>query len=162
MVESQPSKLLVAGSIPVSRSRVEGLCGRKPATEIPRFLPGVGSGVTMGFEQAAIKIEKQQEYEKLQTAVEQAFSPGKIERLLEQLERKRIRIREFDAVLSERVLEQVLSGSIAGAGSEFGAWQLYQALPISDRAQMREFYLSKLETVDGVLRHKFKKQFQYY
>jgi len=114
----------------------------------------------MGFEQAAIKIEKQQEYEKLQTAVEQAFSPGKIERLLKQLERKRIRIREFDAVLSERVLEQALSGSIAG--SEFGAWQLYQALPISDRAQMREFYLSKLETVDGVLRHKFKKQFQYY
>jgi hypothetical protein len=28
VVESQPSKLLVAGSIPVSRSRVEAFCGR--------------------------------------------------------------------------------------------------------------------------------------
>ena len=29
MVESQPSKLLVAGSIPVSRSKVEAFCGRE-------------------------------------------------------------------------------------------------------------------------------------
>ena len=35
MVESQPSKLLVAGSIPVSRSRIEAVCGRLPAAEIP-------------------------------------------------------------------------------------------------------------------------------
>jgi hypothetical protein len=42
------------------------------------------------------------------------------------------------------------------------AWQLYQALPLSDQAQMREFYLSKLETVGIALRHKFKKLYQYY
>jgi len=39
---------------------------------------------------------------------------------------------------------------------------LYQALPLSDQAQMREFYLSQLETVDIALRHKFKKLYQYY
>ncbi len=42
------------------------------------------------------------------------------------------------------------------------AAQLYQALPVSDQAQMREFYLSKLEGVDMALRHKFKKLYQYY
>jgi hypothetical protein len=114
----------------------------------------------MAFEQAAIKIEKQQEFSKLQGAVEQAFSPEKVEKFLKQLERKGIRIREFDAVLSARLLEEVTGGSVAG--KDLSAWQLYQALPLSDQAQMREFYLSKLETVDTALRHKFKKLYQYY
>jgi len=114
----------------------------------------------MGFEQAAIKIEKQQEFAKLQAAVEQAFLPEKVERFLKQLDRKGIRVREFDAVLAARTLEDVADGSSASSG--LSAWQLYQALPLSEQAQMREFYLSKLETVDVALRHKFKKLYQYY
>ncbi len=123
----------------------------------------------MAFEQAAIKIEKQQEFAKLQAAVEQAFLPAMVERFLKQLDRKGIRVREFDAVLSARLLEEVTGGSKvrlakvgSAAGKELSAWQLYQALPLSDQAQMREFYLSKLETVDTGLRHKFKKLYQYY
>ena len=112
----------------------------------------------MGFEQAAIKIEKQQEFAKLQGLVEQAFLPDKVERFLKQLDRKAIRVRNFDAVLASRLLEE----AAAAAKSELSAWQLYQALPLSDQAQMREFYLSKLETVDTPLRHKFKKLYQYY
>ena len=42
------------------------------------------------------------------------------------------------------------------------AKQLYEALPVSDQAQMREFYLSKLEDGRRALRHKFKKLYQYY
>ncbi len=120
--------------------------------------------MTEGFEQAAIKVEKQQEFAKLQAAVEQAFLPQKVERFLKQLDRKGIRVREFDGVLSARLLEEVTSETSAGsgAGKELSAWQLYQALPLSDQAQMREFYLSKLETVDIALRHKFKKLYQYY
>ena len=114
----------------------------------------------MAFEQATIKIEKQQEFSKLQGAVEQAFLPDKVERFLKRLDRKAIRIREFDAVLAARALEDVPGGS--AAGSDLSAWQLYQALPLSDQAQMREFYLSKLETVGVTLRHKFKKLYQYY
>jgi hypothetical protein len=114
----------------------------------------------MGFEQATIKIEKQQEFAKLQAAVEQAFLPEKVERFLKQLDRKGIRVREFDAVLAARLLEEVTGRS--AAGKELSAWQLYQALPLSDQAQMREFYLSKLETVDTALRHKFRKLYQYY
>ena len=113
----------------------------------------------MGFEQAAIKIEKQQEFATLQAAVEQAFLPERVERFLKQLERKGIRVRNFDAILSARALEEAAGGS---ASSDPSAWQLYQALPLSDQAQMREFYLSKLETVGIALRHKFKKLYQYY
>ncbi len=111
--------------------------------------------MTVGFEQAAIKIEKAQEFAALQAAVEQAFLPQKAEQFLKQMDRKGIRIRDFDAVLTQRVLE-----GFGQAGLD--AQKLYQALTLSDQAQMRELYLSKLEGVDIALRHKFKKQYQYY
>ncbi len=111
----------------------------------------------MGFEQATIKVQKQEEFAKLQAAVEQAFLPGKAEQFLKQLNRKGIRVRDFDGVLAAQALEDA-GGSRAGVS----ALELYQALPVSDQAQMREFYLSKLEGVDAALRHKFKKLYQYY
>jgi hypothetical protein len=111
----------------------------------------------MSFEQATIKVRKETEFAKLQAAVEQAFVPGQVERFLKLLDRKGIRVRDFDGVLAARALEDT-----AGSDTGLGAWQLYQALPLSDQAQMREFYLSKLETVETALRHKFKKLFQYY
>ena len=112
--------------------------------------------MTVGFEQAAIKVQKAQEFGELQAGVEQAFLPDKVESFLKQLDRKRIRIRDFEAVLTKKVLE-------AAAGSEcLNAQQLYLSLTQSDQAQMREFYLSKLEGVDVALRHKFKKLYQYY
>jgi ABC-type uncharacterized transport system permease subunit len=114
----------------------------------------------VGFEQAAIKIERPQEFGQMQAAVQQAFLPENAERFLKQLDRKGIRVREFESVLSARVLEQVAEGPAGKA--ELSNWQLYQALPLSDQAQMREFYLSKLETIDIALRHKFKKLYQYY
>jgi len=111
--------------------------------------------MTVTFEQAAIKVEKAQEFGRLQAAVEQAFRPEKVEGFLKQLDRKAIRVRDFDKVLAQRVLE--------GFGETgLNAGQLYQALALSDQAQMREFYLSKLEGVDVALRHKFKKLYQYY
>jgi hypothetical protein len=110
----------------------------------------------VSFEQAAIKVEKAQEFARLQAAVEQAFPPEKAERFLKQLERKGIRVRDFDAVLRQRILESVVGEA------ELNAQQLYQSLPVSDQAQMREFYLSKLEGVAVALRHKFKKLYQYY
>jgi len=109
----------------------------------------------VGFEQAAIKIEKELEFTKLQAAVEQVFLPENAERFLKRLDRKGIRVREFEAVLAARAIEAV-------AGSDAEALRLYQALPLSDQAQMREFYLLKLEAVDTALRHKYKKLYQYY
>jgi len=111
--------------------------------------------MTVAFEQAAIKVEKEREFVGLQAAVERAFLPEKVERFLKRLDRKGIRIRDFDAVLAQRVLE--------GFGEPgLNAQQVYQSLPVSDQAQMREFYLSKLEAVEQQLRHRFKKLYQYY
>jgi hypothetical protein len=112
--------------------------------------------MTVSFERVPIKVEKEQEFARLRGAVEQAFLPEKVERFLKQLDRKGIRVRDFDAVLAQRLLE----GVVGEAGLE--AKPLYESLPVSDQAQMREFYLSKLETVDQALRHKFKKLYQYY
>ena len=108
----------------------------------------------MGFEQATIKVEKQQEYGALQAAVEQAFQPQAAEQFLKLMERKSVRVRDFDGVLAKKILE--------GVGAKGNAAQLYKALTLSDQAQMRELYLSKLESVDMALRHKFKKLYQYY
>jgi hypothetical protein len=111
--------------------------------------------MTVSFQQAAIKVEKTQEFARLQKAVEQAFLPEKAQGFLKQLDRKGIRVRDFDAVLAQRLLESL-------GDSELNARQLYESLPVSDQAQMREFYLSKLEGVDVALRHKFRKLYQYY
>src|SRR5271169_6836738 len=109
----------------------------------------------MGFEQAAIKVEREQEFGDLKSTIERVFLKESVDRFLKQLDRKGIRIRNFEAVLAARALEEV-------AKSDVKAWPLYQALTVSDQAQMREFYLSKLEEVDALLRHKFKKLYQYY
>ena len=110
----------------------------------------------MIFQKAAIKVEKAEEFARLQKAVEQAFLPEKAEGFLKQLDRKGIRVRDFGAVLAQRLLE----GVAGDAG--LNARQLYESLPVSDQAQMRELYLSKLEGVAVALRHKFKKLYQYY
>jgi hypothetical protein len=109
----------------------------------------------VAFEQATIKIEKVHEFSRLQAAIEQAFLPEKTERFLKQLDRKGIRVRDVDAVLAQRVLEQFGEKGLDAKG-------LYDSLPVSDRAQIRELYLSKLEGIDVALRHKFKKLYQYY
>jgi hypothetical protein len=112
--------------------------------------------MTVTFEQAAIKIEKAQEFAALQEVVQQAFLPEKTERFLKRLARKGIRVRDFDAVLAAKILEDAADRSAVSAQA------LYQSLTLSDQAQMREHYLSKLEGVDVALRHKFKKLYQYY
>jgi hypothetical protein len=112
--------------------------------------------MTVIFQKAAIKIEKPEQFAKLQKAVEQAFSPERAEQFLKQLDRKGIRVRDFDGVLAQRLLETVVGE--AGLGGR----KLYEALPVSDQAQMREFYLSRLESVEVALRHKFKRLYQYY
>ncbi len=109
--------------------------------------------MTVVFEQAAIKVEKTQEFARLRAEIEQAFAPDKVERFLKQMDRNGIRIRDFDGVLAKRVLD---------GDTALNSQQLYQSLALSDQAQMREFYLSKIEQVDGALRHKFKKLYQYY
>ena len=113
----------------------------------------------MGFEQALIKVENEKEFEELKGAISRALAPENAGKYLKRVAGAGLRIRNFDLVLAKGVLEQV-DGVLAGSGQS--AKGLYAALPVSDQAQMKEFYLSKIEEVDSELRTKFHKLYQYY
>jgi hypothetical protein len=162
VVESQPSKLLVAGSIPVSRSKVEAFCGREADPELAEGEAGspeiqsAARDLAMAFEQATIKIENERSFGELKAALDQVFAADRIPKYLKKLSGQNIRIRDWDAILMAGTLD-VITG--AGLGT---ARTLYQSLTVSDQAQMRELYLSKIEEVAPELRAKFNKLFRYY
>ena len=113
----------------------------------------------VGFEQATIRIQNEAPFGELKASIERALAASVVEKFLKRLESKGIRGRDFESVLDKQVIEAVDSGLKQAAKT---AKSLYGELTLSDQAQMREFYLSKLETVGIELRHKFKKLFQYY
>jgi len=113
----------------------------------------------MGFEQATIKVEKEKEFEELKSSIERSFRPESVEQFLKQLGALGLRVRDWDAVVARRVLEKI-DPVLGRSGKK--ASGLYQALTVSDQAQMREFYLSRVEEVDPKLRTKFHKLYQYY
>ena len=90
MVESQPSKLLVAGSIPVSRSRI----------------------VAMAYTQAGIAVENQQVFGELKTAVDAVFAPQAVNKFLRSMERRGLRIRDFAGVLHKGLLPQAQAAQL--------------------------------------------------
>ena len=106
----------------------------------------------MGFEQAAIPIERQQEFAELRSAIESVFAPERVEKFFATLKSRGVRIRVFESVLTKRVLESVTPEMKKAKAS---AWALYDALTLSDKGQMREFYLVQVEQVPSRLRHKF-------
>jgi hypothetical protein len=108
------------------------------------------------FEPGVIKVEKESEFGDLKAAIEKAFSVDRVTKYLKALDSRSIRIRNLDAVFAADVID-------TGAGSKPGtARALHAALPVSDQAQIREFYLSRIEEVDQALRAKFHKLYQYY
>jgi len=109
----------------------------------------------MAFEQATIRIEKEKEYEELKSAVSLAFDPQNVEKLLKRIGREGLRVRDWDAIVARRVLEQVTK-------QPTNAHALHDALTVSDQAQIREFYLSRLEEVEQKLRTKYQKIYRYY
>jgi hypothetical protein len=111
----------------------------------------------VAFEQAAIRVAKEKEFGELKSGLVRIFAPERVEQFLKGLQSKGIRIRDFDLVLTSGVLEKLDDG-FANAGGR----KLYEALPTSDQAQIREFYLSKIEEVDTALRAKFQKLYRYY
>jgi hypothetical protein len=105
-----------------------------------------------GFEQATIKVEKEQEFQELKGAIDRALSPENAGKFLKRLASCGIRVRDFDSILAQNVFDQA-SGN---------AGELYRVLSLSDQAQMREFYLSRIEEIDARLRTKYRKLYQYY
>ena len=113
----------------------------------------------VGFQQAAIKVEREQEFEELQASISRVFSPGKIEQFFKRLSREGLRGRDWDSVLARSAFERV-DEVLAKSGKT--ARGLYQLLTLSDQAQMRELYLSRIEEVDSRLRTRFQKLYRYY
>jgi len=109
----------------------------------------------VGFQQAAIKVEREKEFGALRGALNDVFAPPRVEQFLKRLNSKGIRVRDFELVVASGVLEQVDEYL-----AKSGARKLYEALPTSDRGQLREFYLSKMEEVDPSLRAKYQKLYR--
>jgi hypothetical protein len=112
----------------------------------------------VGFEQAGLKVEKEQEFAELKSAIGRALSPDVAPKFLKRVERAGLRIRDFDSVLAKGVLEQVDQALKSGQSAK----QLYAALALPDQAQMKEFYLSRIEEVASEVRTRFHKLYQYY
>jgi len=108
----------------------------------------------MAFEQAAIGIVREREFAELKNTIEKATGLHAA-RFLKALSGSRVQVRHLEAVLAANALDDA-SGSKPGA-----ARALYEALPVSDQAQVREFYLFKIEEIDPALRAKFHRLYQY-
>jgi len=111
----------------------------------------------VSFQPTVIRVEKEQEFEELRGAINRALAPDRAEKFLKRVRRSGARIRDLEIILARGVLEKV-----DDAVAKPGAQKLYQALTVSDQAQMREFYLSKIEEVDPVMRTKFQQLYRYY
>jgi hypothetical protein len=111
----------------------------------------------VSFQPTVIRVEKEQEFEELKGAINRALDPERVEKFLKRVRRSGARIRDLEAILAGGVFEKV-DGTLA----KLGAQKLYQALTVSDQAQMREFYLSRVEEVEPGLRTKFQQLYRYY
>ena len=109
----------------------------------------------MAFEQATIGVVREREFGELKSAIEMVVSGAQAAKFLKALAGSRVQVRQLEAVLAANALD-------AASGNKSGTAQaLYDVLPVSDQAQVREFYLFKIEEVDPALRAKFHKLYQY-
>ena len=150
MVESQPSKLLVAGSIPVSRSR-NSLPMAQAARQVCAADSAKCSGVGMGdmFQQAALPVKDPAVFEPVKAALEAIFAPPAVGKFLERVARAKLRVRDFDEIRERGMLGETVQSGYAQLGD-------------SDRGQIRELYLRSVEQVAPELRKKYLKVYAYY
>jgi len=113
----------------------------------------------VGYEQAQIPVQKAEDFEQLKSAVDRIFSSPALEKFYRRLESKGINAREFEKIASLGLIEDA-DEVLAKSGKT--AKVLYEAMALSDRALMREFYLERIEKVDPKLRLKYQKVYRYY
>jgi len=101
------------------------------------------------FEQTAIAVRDEQGYQKLHALIDAAFDAGDVEIFLNRVRKSRLRIRDYESVLSRGLLSKDAIG-------------LYKALPVSDQGLTRERYLRLVEKVPEDLRQRYFKAYAYY
>ena len=101
------------------------------------------------FEQAAIAVQDEKTYAALHSQIDARFAASDVEPFLDRVKRSKLRIRDFEGVLSRGLL-----------GKE--AIDLYKALPVSDQGLTRERYLRLVEKVPVELRQRYLKAYAYY
>ena len=101
------------------------------------------------FEQAGIAVADVSRYEGLKAKFEEKFSAREVEVFLNRVRRAGLGVRNLDGVLERGLLGK-------GAQSE------YEALPVSDRALLREEYLRRTEAVLPEVRQRFYKVYVSY
>ena len=111
----------------------------------------------VSFQPTVIRVEKEKEFEELRGAIHRALGSERVEKFLKQVRRSGARIRQLEVILAGGVFEKV-DDTLA----KLGAQKLYRALTVSDQAQMREFYLSRVEEVEPALRTRFQQLYRYY
>ena len=150
MVESQPSKLLVAGSIPVSRSKSGGREGQSKQMEqaVQSGFQAVDRSRAL-YERPAPHIEDESTFEQVKRVVDDCFGAAGVRDFLRSLDKGGLRIRDFAAVMA--------AGKLGAAAPE-----QYARLSPGDQGQIRELYLAKLEQVELSLRDRYFKLYAYY
>ncbi len=101
------------------------------------------------FEQAVFPVQNAADFEALQGRVQAAFAAPRVDLFLASVKARKLRVRQFEAILA------------AGLLGEDGS-RLYAALPVSDQALMRERYLAQVERVPQELRQRFSGVYAYY
>ena len=109
----------------------------------------------MVFNQALIGIQDTSVYGELKAMVDNALASGNVEKFLRSAANKQHRIRELEAMLGDGVFEKF---SVKGEKSPL---EVYGGLSASDQGQFREYYLTKIEEIEGRFRAKYKNLFRY-
>jgi hypothetical protein len=102
----------------------------------------------MKFEQAAIAVQDEQGFAQLHTRIDAAFDVRDVDVFLSLVNRAKLRIREFETILGRGLLGK-------------GTAEIYAALPVSDQALTREYYLQQVEAVPPELRKRYLKVYAY-
>jgi hypothetical protein len=101
------------------------------------------------FEQAVLPVQDEKTFAEVEKALHDAFAPANAAKFLRQVEKAKLRARQFEAILAHGFLG-------AKTPSQYGS------LGDSDRGHIREMYLRLVEHVTPELRAKYLKVYAYY
>ena len=108
-----------------------------------------GFGKVDMFEKPVLGVEDGPSYEVVRGAVQSMLASSSAGKFLKTLDGQRMRVRDFETVLSKGLLGQ-------------DAIAAYERLGNLDRGQIRELYLEAVEHVAPELRAKYLKVYAYY